>query len=201
VKKRAPSSTLHRVPGNLLYLIGQPGSGKSTLADAILSGLSFVEHDRPFAHRLYPDAALVELGAHRDSFSGTDALPMNVQPKVVDWLARKRIPYVLGEGDRLANRKFLDAAVAAGWRVNVAYLSVGADVAEKRRLARASSLGVAPQDASWVKGRVTKARNLARGWPDVYMLNAERAPVELLADLLRYGDPVVTTVMAARPPR
>jgi energy-coupling factor transporter ATP-binding protein EcfA2 len=189
---------------DLLYLIGQPGSGKSTLAAALTGGLDWIESTHPFAHRaliVSPGTTVVELGAHRDGFSGTDALPMNVQPKVVAWLAASAPGLVLGEGDRLGNRKFFDAAVALGWRVNVAYLSLGSNVAEERRLARASALGVAPQDASWVKGRVTKARNLARGWPGVYMLNAERAPVELLADLVRYGDPVVAALLAARPPR
>lgn len=187
---------------HLLYLIGQPGSGKSTLADALTQGIESVEMERPFAHRLYPACELVELGAHRESFSGTDALPMNIQPKIVAWLQKGTPPFVLAEGDRLANGKFFQAVVDAGWNLRLAYLSLPATVASERRRAREVKLGSTPQDAKWVKGRQTKARRLAEDWGSLlYRLNADQPTVKIMADLIRTGDPVVSTLLAARPSR
>lgn len=184
---------------DLLYLIGQPGAGKSSLAAALTDGIDWDEEERPFAHRIARLHGIVELGAHRDSFSGTDALPMNVQPKVVEWLRDEGPHLVLGEGDRLANDKFFAAAVALGWNVRLAYLSVPASVAEDRRLARAAALGSDPQNPSWVQGRITKSRRLADTWGShLYRLNATRPVDEILAELRSYGDPVVSTLDAAR---
>jgi GTPase SAR1 family protein len=187
---------------DLLYIVGQPGSGKSTLAAALTGGLDAEEYEQPFAHRLYPAAQLVELGARREGFAGTDALPMNVQPKVVEWLAKAAVPYVLAEGDRLANSKFFNSVLACGWQLRIAYLAIPASVAEERRTARAAELGVGPQDPKWIKGRQTKTRRLVEEWGAmVYRLNGTRPTVELMGDLIRTGDSVVSTLIAARPPR
>jgi predicted ABC-type transport system involved in lysophospholipase L1 biosynthesis ATPase subunit len=189
---------------DLLYLIGQPGSGKSTLAAALTDGLDWIESTHPFAHRacLAPGGTVVELGARREKFSGTDALSMNVQPKVVEWLGSSAPGLVLGEGDRLANDKFFKKAMGLGWNVRLAYLAVPSAVAEERRLARAAALGADPQGPVWVKGRVTKNRRLAETWASfMYRLDANQPTVKILADLIRTGDPVVSALVAARPPR
>jgi energy-coupling factor transporter ATP-binding protein EcfA2 len=197
---------------HLLYLVGQPGSGKSTLAAHLTRGIEVITEEKPFARRYLvgdahmregdePVATVVELGAHRDKFSGTDALPMNVQPKVVQWLRETESEFVFGEGDRLANDKFFRCVVSIprGWFLHIAYLAVPASVAEERRAARAAELGVEPQDPSWVKGRVSKARNLVDTWGShVYRLNATRPVEEIAAELCAYDDPVVAALDAAR---
>ncbi len=138
----------------LLYLIGQPGSGKTTLLQAALAGLDCFLAPRPFAHIVYAHG--VQIGAMRDTFGGTDALPLNVQPVVTDWL--KTCPYdtILAEGDRLANARFFEAVRAMGWVLTVAYLWTPDDMAAWRRQQRGSA-----QNPAWVKGRITKVRRLA----------------------------------------
>jgi len=109
---------------------------------------------------------VVELGARREEFSGTDALAMNVQPAMVNWLAGTGAgEHVLGEGDRLANLKFFRAVWDAGWLLHVACLEASPLTLAQRRSSRALLLGKPEQSASWVKGRQTKLRNVLHGLP------------------------------------
>jgi hypothetical protein len=157
---------------DLVYLIGAPGVGKSTVMAELTEGLPRVPRSEPFAHDwlheridgfLKPPVA-VELGARREAFSGTDALGMAVNPRACEWIGLAPAPLVLGEGDRLANARFLGAAQRAGYAVTLAYLVAGSKTLEQRRAARGST-----QSEQWIKGRVTKADNLAargreEGW-------------------------------------
>ena len=145
---------------SLLYIIGIPGSGKTTLLGAALVGVpSIGQTTRPFTHVIYLGGC--QLGALRGKFSGTDALSMSVQPKVVEWL-NGPCPYVniVGEGDRLANLSFFQGVLDAGWQLEVVYLAVPESIAQQRCVERGSA-----QDPSWWKGRVTKVRNLAASFP------------------------------------
>lgn len=179
---------------HLLYLIGQPGSGKSTLCEALTAPLSpsSVE-ERPFPHIVWP-GGVVELGARRPKFSGTDALSMSVQPKVLAWLEEEAPGLVLGEGDRLANGKFFAAVLTLGWSLQLVRLAVSSPVAEQRRYERSQVLGKA-QSAAWVAGRITKARHLAADWADyVVTLDADYPPDRVLSELMDLHDPVVTAL-------
>lgn len=148
----------------LLLVVGYPGAGKTSTVQACLATWQRAAARSPFAHEALLDAnSLVgwHLGATRaDGMSGTDALSMSVQPKVLAWL---RDPWVqqaswcLAEGDRLATRSFLTGAQAAGWQPQLVLLDVAPDVARLRALARGST-----QQASWVAGRITKVGNLVR---------------------------------------
>lgn len=187
---------------HLLYLLGQPGSGKSTLAALLTDGIPRAEEAKPYAHRVYMTALppVVELGARREAFSGTDALSMSVQPRVLEHLSQHaEIQLVLGEGDRLANNKFLTQLREDGWNITLAYLRVSAALADHRRAVRAHELGTAPQSPSWVAGRVTKARNLREAWRrHVVELDADRPAVDVLAELRAVGHPVVAALDSAR---
>lgn len=161
---------------NLLYLIGEPGSGKSTLTAALVQGRRRRVHKEPFAHTLY-EGGLVQLGRERGGgFSGTDALSMSVQPKVVAVLEARAWPNVLGEGDRLANGRFFTAAREAGYEVDVALLQVDEELAAARRAERGSN-----QDPTWLAGRRTKVNNLQ---PYVTItLDASRSVAALVDEL------------------
>jgi len=150
----------------LVYLVGEPGSGKSSVMRAFTEGRSPEERPGPPAHtRWTGDGAdglpplFTELGRRRDNFSGTDALPMNIQPAAVAWLAAQDEGLVVAEGDRLGNARFLAAAEAYGWSTMLAWMDTPADVAAARRDARGGG-----QNPTWVKGRRTKVARLVEGW-------------------------------------
>jgi hypothetical protein len=72
---------------------------------------------------------------------------------------RRETSLLLAEGARLANERFLTAAVVSGWAVTLVHLDPRG-AGEERRAKRAAELGKPPQNPSWVKGRITAARNL-----------------------------------------
>lgn len=139
----------------LLYIIGLPGSGKTTLTRALVIGRRRRVQTSPFAFTTYEDG-LVQLGRDRLGHGGTDALSMSVQPKIVAALQSGVWHRVLGEGDRLANPSFFEAARAAGYIVDVALLAVPVEVAAERRRERGTD-----QSETWLRGRQTKLENLA----------------------------------------
>lgn len=165
---------------NFLYLIGIPGAGKTSLIKATLSGLKPTVLTKPFAHLQYVNA--IQLGANRDEFSGTDALPLNVQPIVLQWLIDNRPENVLAEGDRLGNASFFNALYALGYRLDVCLLDTSSPLAAQRRRQRGSR-----QNATWIKGRETKVAALA---PYVTMKLDGQLPTNDLARQLR-AHPVI----------
>jgi predicted nucleotide kinase in modified base biosynthesis len=162
---------------DVLYLIGAPGSGKSTLMAGLVAGHPAVLHAEPFAHLCY--AGAVQLGASRDAYPGTDTLALNVQARVLAWLARTDLPLVLGEGDRLANAPFFRAVVTLGYRLTVCWLDAPWPVLWARVCARPR-----PQPEAWVRGRDTKVRRLGAGWVlPRWHLDATAPPASLVARL------------------
>lgn len=183
---------------HMLYLIGQPGSGKSTLAAALTEGLHATAVRHPFAHTVWSSTPLVvEFGARREKFSGTDALSMSVQPKVVEWLDDAPYSLVLAEGDRLANGKFFTAVLKAGWKLTIARLGVSAAVGEARRHARCVELGIDAQDPSWLKGRMSKVAKLSVDWQALILDLDGDQPVDRVRDQLVASGNEVAAALAS----
>ncbi len=152
---------------NVTYLIGEPGVGKTTLVENLVQGWVRYDVRKPFAHQVYRETGVVQLGPAREAFGGTDGLSMSVQPKVVEWLSSWDGPEfsnILGEGDRLATDSFFQAVGAAGATLNVIHVVCDAATAEHRRQQRAQDLGSKPQDPTWLKGRRSKVARLAETW-------------------------------------
>jgi ribose 1,5-bisphosphokinase PhnN len=172
------------VTPHLVYLSGPPAVGKSTLMRELTAGCLRDQRDSPFAHDLLladGRAVGVELGRRRETFSGTDALGMSVNPRACAWITRRPVPLVLAEGDRLANTTFLSAASAAGYTVTLVNLTADPATLAARAQERGSR-----QNPSWVRGRVTKAARLAdtpaAAWRLV-RLDATAPPPALTAQL------------------
>jgi hypothetical protein len=99
---------------------------------------------------------VIEIGRHRDRYGGSDALAMNVGPSACHYV-RCGAPHdrLLVEGDRLAYRGFLEAAVDGDYHVTLIGLHAKSEALIARRAGRGSH-----QDERWLKGRETKVRNL-----------------------------------------
>lgn len=157
----------------LIYLIGAPGAGKSQLMARLtlpFERIAIGTDEAPVAHdqltRTVPgghdDGTIeivgAEIGVRRPVFAGTDALPSSVIDKAVPWVRTRPYPMLLAEGARLANRRFIDAALDSGYAVTLVLLDH--PDAEAWRKRRAKQVG-RDQNPAWVKGRLTASRNLA----------------------------------------
>lgn len=165
----------------LLYLFGPPGAGKTTLLATLLAGWRVVaSYTEPFAFRFRARAEhqVIELGAIKPPFSGTDTLSMSVGPTACAWITERPHPLIVGEGDRLAYGGFWRAAGDAGYRLALMFLDGPDQALEERRQYRARMAGREPQNERWVRGRASKARNLAQVW------GAQRLDATLTTDEL-----------------
>lgn len=111
----------------------------------------------PLRHDLLVRNGIIEaaeLGARRETFSGTDALPMNAITKAETFLTETHAPVILAEGARLGVRRFLETA-ARTHAVTLFYLTTPHAAAQR------ASRGTG-QNETWVKGASTRARNLAQ---------------------------------------
>jgi P-loop Nucleotide Kinase3 len=144
----------------LVYLIGPPGAGKSTLMVELTRGCDRLPRWQPVAHELLvgSDSAIVgaELGRRRERSGGTDALSAGIMRTAEAWVKTLPYPLLLGEGDRLAYRRFFGGTARAGYRVTIVYLSCPPEVCDERCADRN-----ADWSASWRLGRATKAERLA----------------------------------------
>jgi GTPase SAR1 family protein len=166
---------------HLTYIIGEPGTGKSSLVRRLTDGWAGMDSRMPFLHRRYENGVLV-LGGDREGFPGTDMLALDAQPRVIALFHEQQPPFVLGEGDRLANDKFFMAAQSIGYDLHIYHL-VGAGVARDRRAARGSQ-----QDEAFIKGRRTKCAALAKTYGALDI--SPTMPPSFLVKLLQ--DPVST---------
>jgi hypothetical protein len=190
----------------MVYLSGEPGVGKSTLMQEITRGWQRLhlprEPSRAPARDVLADnrppgrIVAVEIGRQRGAFSGTDALPSDCINDACTYLisgqAAREAPLLLAEGARLANLRYLCAAVDAGYRVQLLHMH-GEELAARRRSYRARDLAKPEQNAAWVKGRRTASARLAEAavaiGADVLLVDASK-----LEDDLDYHDAVINTV-------
>lgn len=171
----------------LLYIIGVPGVGKSTLVRRLVRGCPSKVVTVPYvAYTEYRAEVLprvVQLGYDREAFSGTDALGMAAQNHVLALIGEEKFPYIIAEGDRLANHKFFTAMEDLGYQVTVVAL-IGPDEMVGRRLAaRNRELGK-QQNEQWLKTRHTKVDNLVEEWVHPEWIIDARLPVGAQADVL-----------------
>lgn len=167
----------------LLYLVGEPGSGKTTLMSKLTEGLTrILLEDQPKREVLFDkkgSPVALELGYRKGTFSGTDALGMTVIEQAVPWLYRADFPIVLAEGARLANTRFLAAALDAGFETHLFLLDH--PKIEAWRTKRERQLGKA-QNPTWVAGARTRAHNLFAAAP-TEVVRHRGGPREILTEM------------------
>lgn len=169
-----------------LILLGEPGSGKSTLtAELVKPWTELTLELHPVKHITYdtPHGNALQLGWTRPPFSGTDTLGQAVITSVANWYREGIEGLVIAEGDRLANDRFIRLAKDAGETL-IFYLHTDPTIAEQRRLQRATQHNLKTQNATWIRGRQTKHRNLAERW-NATILDGSQTPLAL-ANEIRY---------------
>lgn len=150
----------------ILFVVGEPGVGKSTLVNATFGNLERAEIDHlaaggPMRELLWHNGELVgcELGRrkgkHPAGYPGTDTMSQTAIVGVDDWLraGADDLRFVVLEGTRLMNKRFVNAVVAGGHSLDLFYL-YGPETARHQREQRESN-----QNAQWLKGRQTAASN------------------------------------------
>lgn len=177
---------------HFLYLLGAPGSGKSSLVRALSTSARGVAHKKPFPHIEWaaPGGEVVELGARREKFSGTDALPMNTQPRAVAYVDAHPGPLLLAEGDRLANDGFFKAVQAAGYTFTLVWLDPPGEWMATRRAERVERDGGRLQNESWIRGRESKVNRLGLEWGAVRVRSTVMS--ERIAAVRALDNPVIS---------
>jgi hypothetical protein len=175
----------------MLYAIGQPGSGKTTaFRELTADAEGHVQYNKPIPYIWHQWGAggVWEIGKRREGgFGGTDALGYTVQPLVVQWLNDMKPERVIAEGDRLANDGFFRAVLDLGYDLTIVLIDIPDDVAATRRAARTARLATKPQNPTWLKGRVTKVRNLLHTWSAyIQVYDGRRSPSDLAAQVRKH---------------
>jgi hypothetical protein len=150
----------------ILFVVGEPGAGKSTLVGAAFGGLERAEVDHlaaggPMRELLWDGPELVgcelgrRAGRHPEGYPGTDTMSQTAIVGVDDWLraGADDLGFVVLEGTRLMNKRFVLAALAGDHQLMIFYL-YGPQIARQRREERGSN-----QNPQWLKGRQTAAAN------------------------------------------
>lgn len=166
----------------VLFVVGAPGVGKTTFVrEALLTQDAYLVQSPKWT---VSEATRVVAAGHYlgATFDGADTVPYNgVKPALQFWKERflpdDAFDLTVFDGDRFSNRPAVDTLKACGVKLLCMHLTAPDTVADARRAERGSQ-----QNSTWIKGRVTKARNFAA--LDVFDRTLEldaSPPVEALA--------------------
>jgi len=151
----------------LIYLIGEPGTGKTTIMRQFMKDSIWAPETpaETLVTMISPEGVRV-LGKYEDGevFAGTDRLSMSVAPKAVEWIKTSTDVAIVGEGDRLNNAAFFEAAKANG-TLHIIKLEVPDDEKQRRYAERGSN-----QSERFLKTVKTKVKNISAKFGDTQTL-------------------------------
>lgn len=146
-----------------VFVVGPPGVGKTSAVREILgSGYSNFTHPETKKVKWCLNSPWVFAGHYGvGTFDGADTVPNDGWIPCMEWweeniLANPDYQFTLFDGDRFSHgncQKFLEDR---GVRTLCVHLTASDEVMDARRKERGSD-----QDPTWLRGRVSKARNFA----------------------------------------
>jgi GTPase SAR1 family protein len=164
---------------SIIAVIGAPGTGKSTVMKSWMQHWEW-EYHRTGLLDHYTSGDLIVLGRYDEgeTFGGTDRLAMNVMPEAIQFLQDTEEKIIIFEGDRLNSSKFFNAALEAGYELNIINLIVLDNIREQRYADRGSD-----QDQKFINGRITKVKNIVEEFgPQQTLFGEELGYVTTLAN-------------------
>lgn len=181
----------------LVYIIGIPGTGKTTIMKELMKRI----HDGEWKKERPVDLLDTEcygnyrvLGKYDEerTFSGTDALSMAVSPKAVEWIKTKPDEIIFGEGDRLNNKSFFEAA---GDDLTIIHLTVSDSERERRYIERGSD-----QSDKFIQTVRTKCANILNVFGETQTLfgTEEGCVVEFVHETPEHTDAIVNYILGIK---
>ena len=163
----------------VLWIVGEPGAGKTSLARALLGPNPLVTSSVSPKWTLSIPPGVVAAGHYTGgTFDGADTISYSGGAAAIDWWAENvSAPLTILDGDRLSNRNTIARLMREPVILACAYLELRSEIAAERRAARGSD-----QNASWVKGRSTKARRFFESFPGAIRITLDgELPPDVLA--------------------
>ena len=141
-----------------LFIVGPPGVGKTTITRFLL-GYNVILVEKPKWTIGLGSCAVGHYSGQ--TFDGGDTVPYNGVNDCLDFwnkelLPKQQLSLTMFDGDRFSNRGVIDFFVERNIRVLAVHINAPEEKLEQRRKERGSN-----QNASWIKGRITKARRFA----------------------------------------
>jgi len=145
----------------IIALGGEPATGKTTLMWRIIDSATDwqkIEPKKTLSAIRSESLDLTILGKYdrSEKFAGTDRLSMSVQPAATEFI-KEATGNILFEGDRLFNRKFIDAIISCNCSFSLIYIEASRDELHNRHVDRKDT-----QTETFLKSRQTKYSNIVR---------------------------------------
>jgi len=146
---------------NIIAVGGEPATGKTTLMWRIIDSATDwqkIEPKKTLSAIRSESLNLTILGKYdrSEQFAGTDRLSMSVQPAATEFI-KEATGNILFEGDRLFNRKFIDAIISCDCSFSLIYIEASRDELHNRHVDRKDT-----QTETFLKSRQTKYSNIVR---------------------------------------
>ena len=158
----------------LIYLIGLPGTGKSTIMKQFMANRDWKQERVIDLLDTHVSGRIRVLGKYEEgeTFSGTDRLSMAVAPKAIEWMNTAPNEVIIGEGDRLNNKAFFEAAKSVG-DLTIIHLTVSDEERQRRYDERGSD-----QSEKFISTVRTKVKNIVEEFGDkTTLFGAEKGNV------------------------